>query len=403
MGSVQGADWPCWRGPDNLGVSTEEHLPLHWSRDKNVAWTATLPGKGASSPVVVGDRVYVTTQTADTGLHVLAFDAAHGRLVWEREIGRGKLHTNPLHNMATPTPVATDQFVWAFFGTGDLACLDREGRVTWQINLVRKHGTYKNNHGMGTSPMLLDGKLYLACMQQGPSYLAAVDARSGAEVWLKDRTLGPTDEAQDSYSSPIILRVGGAPELVLAGAEAVTAYAPTTGDLLWRYGGLKVPNPYGRTISGPTAGEGVVIAVASGFQNQGYTLALKPEGHGDLPPERRLWTQRKFSPDCPTPLVYRGAVYLMRDDGIASCLDLQTGAARWQERLFTGNVKVSPVAGDGRVYFTSGQSECKVLKAGPTLEVLATNRLDEPTLATPALSHGRAYLRTEEHLYCVAD
>src|SRR6266481_3097678 len=157
------ADWVCWRGPDGLGVSAEKNLPVQWSKEKN---------------------------------------------------------------MATPTPVSDGERVWALFGTGDLACLDRAGKVLWQRNLVKEYGEYKTNHGYGTSPMLLDGRLFIACMHQGPSYLLALDAQTGKNLWKKERSLEPKDEAQDSYSSPLFLRADGRAQVVLAGAESVNAYDP---------------------------------------------------------------------------------------------------------------------------------------------------------------------------------
>lgn len=394
------ADWPCWRGPDGLGVSHETGLPITWDKTQNITWRIEVPGKGASSPIVVGERVYLTTQTEDQGLHVLAIDRVSGRLVWDREIGRGRLHANGLHNMATPTPVSDGNYIWAMFGTGDLACLERSGNLVWHRNLVKEYGEYKTNHGYGSSPMLDDGKLFVVCMHQGPSYVLAIDGRTGANVWKKDRNQGLEDEAQDSYSSPIFLRGQGHTQMVIEGAESVTAYEPATGAELWSSGGLKVPHHAGRTISGPTAGEDIVIAVASGFQNRGYTVALSPEAKDET--SRKLWTQIKYSPDCPTPVIYDGDLFMIRDDGNASCLDLKTGQPRWQERLFSDNVKVSPVVGNGKIYFLSGQGNCTVVKAAPIFEVLATNRLDQATLSTPAISHGALFVRTEGYLYCAA-
>ncbi len=204
------AEWPCWRGPDGLGVSTEKNLPTEWSKEKNVAWKLELPGKGASSAIVVGDRVYVTTQTKETAMRVLAVDRRFGTVVWEREVAQGKQHANDIHNMATPTAVSDGQHVWARFGTGDLACLDApDGKIVWHRNLGKEFGNYKANHGMGTSPMLLDGRLFIAVMHQGQSFLLALDAKTGKDAWKKDRNLGPTDEAQDSYSSPIFIHARG--------------------------------------------------------------------------------------------------------------------------------------------------------------------------------------------------
>ena len=396
-----GADWPCWRGLDGLGVSSEKGLPVQWSKEKNIAWQIPIPGKGASSPIIVGERVYVTTQTSDLGLHLLAIDRKNGELIWDREIGRGKLHANALHNMATPTPVSDGKLVWVMFGTGDLACLDADGKIVWQRNLVKEYGTYKFNHGYGSSPMLDDGKLFIVCMHQGPSYLLAMEAGTGKNIWKKERNLEPKDEAQDSYSSPIFLRAGGRTQMVLEGAETVSAYEPAKGELLWQLGGLKVTHAFGRTISGLAAGEGVLLAVASGYQNHGYLVAINPEARDEA--SRRLWKQSKFSPDCPSPLIYAGYGFTIRDDGNASCLDLKTGEPLWQGKLFNVNVKVSPVAGDGKVYFTSGQGNSVVVKAAPKFEALSTNEFNAPTLSTPAISHGALFIRVEGRLYCVSN
>jgi len=399
--SSPGADWPCWHGPDGLGVSKEKTLPEQWSKEESIAWKVALPGKGASSPIITGNRVYVTSQTADTGLHVIAIDRDKGEPLWDKEIGRGKLSANNLHNMATPTPVSDGKTVWTMFGTGDLAALDSEGKILWQRNLVTEYGKYKFNHGYGSSPMLLDGRLFVVCMHQGPSYFVAIDAKSGKNLWKKDRNLEPKDEAQDSYSSPIFLRSGRSPQVVLAGAQSINAYDPKTGDELWIASGMKVPHPYGRTIAGPAAGDGMVVNIASGFQNRGYTVGFKAGGKGDITESHKAWTQSRYSADCPTPVIYNGKLYSIRDDGNASCLDLKTGEPYWQERLFSENVKVSPVAADGKVYFTSGQANCYVVKASEKFSAISTNRLNESTLSTPAISDGRIFIRTDANLYCV--
>jgi outer membrane protein assembly factor BamB len=299
--------------------------------------------------------------------------------------------------MATPTAVSDGELVWAMFGTGDLACLGQDGKIIWRRNLMKEYGECKAGHGYGSSPMVLDGKLYVALMHQGPSWFLALDSRTGTNIWKQDRTLEPKDEAQDSYSSPFILRGKAATELVLAWAERLSAYDPATGRELWAHGGLKVAHHNGRTISGPTGGEGMIVAVASGYQNQGYTVGFETSTTESAP----VWTCRKFSPDCPSPIIYSGKVFMIRDDGMASCLNLKTGEPFWQERLFDANVKVSPVAGDGKVYFISGQANCLVLKASDRLEILSTNDLAEATLSSPCISAGHLFLRTDRHLFCI--
>lgn len=399
--SIRASDWSAWRGTDATAVSRDHGFPVHWSKTENVAWTADLPGKGASSPVVSAGRVYVTSQTEDHGLHVLALEAKSGRLIWDRELTKGNAKAHSLHNMATPTAVASGNRIWVLFGTGDVGCLDREGKVIWHRALGAEYGPYRANHGYGSSPLLLGDRLFVAMMHQGPSFLLALDAKTGKTLWKTDRNLGAREEANDSYSSPFPVKEAGGTSVVLSGAEAVTSYDPATGAERWRFTGLKVDHPYGRTIAGATAAEGVVVTVASGFQNRGYTVAIRDGGKGDVTATHRLWSVNKFAPDCPTPVIDQGRVFTIRDDGMASCLDLKTGDVLWQERLFTDNVKVSPVAAEGRIYFTSGQGNCVVVKSASKLEILSRNEWKEETLSTPALSDGRLFLRTGNHLACI--
>ncbi len=393
------ADWVGWRGADGLGVSTDRDLPVHWSRTNALAWTAVPPGSGASSPVVAGGRVWLTSQTPDTALHVMAYSEKDGSVIWDQTVAKRRVRSHQLHNMATPTPATDGRNSWVLFGTGDVACLDAGGKVVWHRDLAAEYGAYNANHGYGSSPLLSGGRLYIAWMHQGPSFLLALDAATGKNVWKQDRTLGAREEGNDSYSSPVVVRDSGRTDIVVSGAEAMTGHDPATGAVLWTLGGLQVSHPYGRTISGPAAGDGRIVAVASGFQNRGFAVAVPSGKTGKLGEDDRSWTLNRYSPDCPTPVVYQGRVYLIRDDGNASCVDAASGKVRWQERLFSADVKVSPVAGDGKVYFTSGRANCVVMRAGDKPEILARNDLDETTLSTPTLSGGRVYVRTEKALY----
>ncbi len=399
--TLNAADWPAWRGIDGRGLSAEKGVPLQWSKDQNIAWRTVLVGKGASSPIVVGNRIYLTSQTSDNGLHVLALDTETGAVVWDTEVGRGKLPAHNLHNMATPTAVSDGKSVWALFGTGDYARIDFNGKIIWSHNFVKGSSPIKTNHGYGISPVLLEGRLYLSLMHQGPSWIMAIDAATGHEVWRRERSSAAIAEAQDSYSTPCLLRHEGTVQLVVAGAEVLNAYDPVTGAEVWKVDGIKVPHPYGRTIAGPTAGEGAIVTVASGFQNRGFTQCIRAGGQGNLTATHSLWSNPKFSADCPTPVIYKGLLFTIRDDGMASCLDLKTGEAKWQERLFTDNVKVSPVIAEGRVYFLSGQAQCVVVNATSEFKILARNELKESTLSSPAIARKSVYLRTDEALYCV--
>ena len=197
----------------------------------------------------------------------------------------------------------------------------------------------------------------------------------------------------------MICREGGKAQVVIAGENHVDAYDPATGKRLWSQGGLDVDHPYGRTISGPTYGGGKIMAVVSGFQNKGKLLAIDVPDSGGNP--ANAWEVNRYSPDCPTPIVYDGLVFMIRDDGIASCIDLETGEPYWQERVVAGNVKVSPIAADGHIYFMNGVGECALVPASKEFSVAHRNKLDGETVSTPAISNGAIYARFGSTLFCI--
>jgi len=400
-GKATAEDWPRWRGPGGLGLSPEKNLPTHWSPTENIAWTLDLPPWGNSSPVIVGDRIYLTTQTDDTSLHVLAIDEKRGALAWQRCMGKGKLKTHPLHNMATPSVVSDGERVWALFGTGDLACLDKDGKELWQRNMQKDHGDYHILWGMGSSPVLHNGMVCVVCMHSGPSYVVALDGETGRQIWKTNRDFPAEKEGRESYTTPFLVGTGGDAQLVVCGSDHINAYNPMSGVELWRSAGLKVPHPCGRSISSPTYADGIFVAVASGFKSKGHIMAVKAGGKGDVTATHRLWIHREKSPDCPTPVCYDGLVYVNNDQGIGTCLDLKTGVVKWQKRVLSGDCKVSPIAADGKIYFCNNQTACTVIKAGPEGDVLAQNQLEGKMLATPAISDGRIYFRTHDRLYAV--
>ena len=406
LSGVAGAsDWPGWRGPGGSGVSRDTGFPERWKDAKeareNIAWKLETPGWGNSSAAIVGERLYFTSQTDDKALHVVAVDRARGAVAWSRQVGSGMLKAHDLHNMATPTPAAEGDRVWALFGTGDLLCLDAAGDVVWKRNLAADHGDYTILWGMGSSPCLAGDRLVVVCMHRSGSYVLALDKHTGKEAWKKARDLPCTGEATDSYSSPILSRARGRSELVVAGADHVNAYDPVTGAELWVSSGLKIQHEYGRSIASPTAGEGVVIAASSNYGGLGRVIAVEAGGEGDVSASRRLWSYEKNSPDCPTPLVYDGLVYLVRDNGVGSCLAVKTGEVKWSKRLCRGDVKASPVAADGRIYVTSVDGTTVVVEAGAEGKVVAESSLDATVIATPALADGVIYLRARERLYAI--
>ncbi len=401
VGNVTGEDWARWRGPGGFGVSPAADIPLRWSPTENIAWKLDIPPLGNSSPVIVGDRIYVTTQTKDTSYHVLAVDRGAGKLLWQQTVGKGKLKTHPLHNMASPSCVADAERAWALFGTGDLVCLDAEGKELWKRNMQKEHGKYVIKWGMGSSLVLHGGMVYVVCMHTGQSYVLALDGKTGRQVWKDKRDFPAEQEGQDAYTTPIIVGEGDGARLVVSGADHVNAYNPADGTEIWRCAGLKVPHHCGRSISSPTFSDGVIVAVASGFRSKGHTMAIKAGGKGDITKTHRMWVHEDHSPDCATPVCWEGLMYMNNDRGEATCLDLKTGEVKWQKKLLSGDCKVSPIAAAGRVYFFNNKTVCKVVKAGPEGEVLAENSLEGTMMATPAVCDGKLYFRTHDRLYAV--
>lgn len=402
LAAVAAADWPGWRGPQAHGISIERDLPVSWGPRSNLAWRVEPPGQGASSPVVVGRRLYLTSQKADDSLSVLAYDPEQGALLWDQKVGAGRVKTHNDINMATPTTAADEQRVWALFGTGLLVCLDRDGRLIWERDLKKVHGEFNTMWGVGTSPIMHDGKLYLAIMHQGPSYVLAINGENGMDLWKTMRDHGAIKEARDSYSSPTLATVDGQTQLIVSGGDHLDSYDPVTGERLWVTGGLDVPHEYGRTISSPTAAGDFILTVASGFQNRGKLLAIRARGKGNDTLNQRLWINSRYSPDCPSPVIYYGFAFTLRDDGMAQCMDLRTGEAYWQERLFAENAKISPVAADGRVYLLNGRGNCVVVKADKEFQVLARNDFNEDkTLAAMAIADGRIFVRSGRALYAI--
>ena len=402
FGAVSAEDWPRWRGPGGLGVSSETSIPKRWSDESGIAWKTPLPGWGNSSPIVVGDRIYLTSQTDDHALQVIAVDTGTGKVLWSRSRGKGTQHAHKLQNMASPTAVSDGKHVWALFATGHLVCFDLAGKHLWQKELQKEFGRYTIQWGMGSSPILTENCVVITCMDRGPSYLVAFEKESGDLAWKQTRDLKSEGEGRDAYSTPIQITSGGRAQIVVSGADHVDAYDPQTGKQIWISSGLQVPHPYGRAIASPTFAGDTVIAVASGFRGEGHILAVKSTGMGDITESARRWRYSgKYAPDCSTPVAYDGRLYMVNDRGIGSCLDLKSGKTLWEERLFRADVKGSIVAADGAIYVSNVDGECKVLAAGDKLKVLSTNKLEGTTLSTPAIADGRIYIRTRHHLYAI--
>ena len=396
-------NWPGLKGATGNGVSSETNLPTKWSETENLAWQIDLPGRGASSPVVTSDRIYVTTQTDDEKLWVISVDRRDGSIVWQKDVGSGTLvgYGPPnlfryRHNGATPTPSADEEHVWAFFGTGHLVCLNKAGDVVWQRDMTEEYGPYDIKFGMASSPRLWGDLLYVACMHKGPSYVVAFNKNTGDEVWFAERNLPAIADGVDAYSSPVIMQTDEGDQLVVVGADHVNAYDLLTGEQIWISAGLKVQSEYGRLNASPAIGDGVIVCATRGES----CITVRAGGHGDVTETHRLWDYTNLA-DCPTPTIHNGIVYAPRDDGTGRAFEAESGKLLWQKRLAGKEYRASPIVADGKVYLLSKEGICTVLEEGPKYNVLAQNELTGDFYATPAISDGDIFLRSNNQLFAI--
>jgi outer membrane protein assembly factor BamB len=446
-------EWNRFRGPNGSGVDSAAGYPIEFSPLKNVVWKATVPF-AQSSPIVYGDRLFLTAVEADK-LLTLCLDAQTGRQLWRRELARGRnAKIFRANDSASPTPAADSQGVLAFFPDFGLVAYTPEGKESWRQPL----GPFKNFYGMAASPLIANNLVVLVCDQQSGSYLLGLDRSTGERRWRTERagmTIG--------WATPIVYQPAtGSAELIVLGTTSVDSYYLATGERRWWMplqsgGGLGTPSANGDTILISTAGsdqpqmptwESVLAqydkdkdgrlsyeefkgdpdfgehfgwidadddkfieksewdaARSLGMGAEYGAVAIRPGGaQGALPASAVVWRVKKRLPYIPAPLLYRDVFYLVRTGGIVTSLNPATGEVLKQGRSngAPGDYYASPVAADGKIYMASEDGKITVLKAGAQWDILSVNDMAEEIHATPALSRGRIYVRTHGAIYCFA-
>jgi outer membrane protein assembly factor BamB len=390
---ARAGNWPAWRGPDGSGVSAEKELPVKWSATQNVRWKVPLEGAGVSVPVVWDERIFLTSSDGrlNDRLHVYCYQRSNGKLLWHTRLFGSAAPEGqfPAGGMAVPTPVTDGRRVFVLFGTGDLACLDVEGKPLWVRSLAQDHGPFRNRWGMAASPLLVDDLLVVQVDHWSQSYLLAVETATGVTRW---RTLR---DASVNWASPVLATVQGRKQVIAAGTHQVKGYDLARGNELWSVTGLQM-----QCIPTPVVHGDRVYAISG---RDHYTLAIRLDGaQGDLTNSHVLWKVKSGGAYVPSPLVVGEQYYFVEDTGLVNCLNVETGDRLWRERL-RGKFQASPVAGAGKVYFASVEGVVIVLKAGPKFEVLARNDLGESIVASPALAQGAIFIRGEKHLFCIEE
>ncbi len=405
------ADWPQWRGPDGNGVAASAHPPSTWSATENIAWKVDVPGRGHSQPVVLGGRIFLTTDIEGEelpdvappkhkmngkdfthpdwdGIHrkqtlkVLCYDASNGKLLWEQTAYEGKVFDYRHHRntYASPTPVTDGKALYVDFESQGFYAYSLDGKLLWKTSVgsITTEGM-----GPGSSPVSFGDTIILVCDQDegDGSFLVALSKKNGEMVWKTPR------KVQSSWATPAM--VSG--QLIVSGNEAIVAYDPSNGHELW-----SVPGLHSHAIHTPVPDGGMVI-VSSGFPRK-RTFGLKLDG------EHVAWTYEKGTAYVVSPIVYQDYLYLVTDNGMLTCLDPKTGAVQYEGKRvpIPATFMASPVAADGKIFLTSEDGDTFVIKAGPVHEVIRTNTVGEPVYASMALAGDVIYLRAEKHLYKIA-
>jgi outer membrane protein assembly factor BamB len=424
-------NWPGWRGPGNLGVSVEKSFPVTWDMSKNVKWKVDVPGLGHSSPIVWGNRIFVTTavsgdvkednwekgfpqtgrdpNASEISWMLLCFDRDTGKLLWQQTAVR-KVPTILRHlknSYASQTPATDGTYVFAYFGDQGIFCYDFNGKLIWKRDL----GTFKmaNNWGMGTSPVLFKDLVIVNCDQgplapaaaDGSSYITALNKKTGATVWKTDRDEG------SSWSTPYLFDRGSRPELIVNATHAIRSYDPATGKLIWQCRGpaTSITTPTPTSLNG-------LIYVSSGFIREEVRpiTAFRPGATGDitLPADQTssqyiAWRQLAAAPYIPSPIAYGDYIFVLLDQGFFACYDAKTGKEIYgRTRIDVGaNFSASPVAVGGNLYLMSEDGDVYVIAPGPKYQLLAKNSVGEAIMASPAISDGKMFVRSLKHLYCI--
>jgi len=396
-------DWSRWRGPNDDGVARGD-APLEFSQTKNLAWKTKIPGRGHSSPVIWGDKIFLTTAIPTLGdtyepalrkehrFVVMCLDRNTGKVLWERTAKTAappEAHQIPYGSYASNTPVTDGKRVYAFLESRGIFVYDLNGVLQWQKDFPPLHK--RGEFGEGTPTMLDGNTLYLKFDQEQNSYLLALDKNTGKELWRVER------DEPSSWSAPLMVTYKGQKQLIVAGTK-VRSYGPATGKLIWQCAGLGL-----NSIPNPVSADGIAY-VMTGFQNPNM-FAVRIDREGDLTgTDAVLWSTNRGTPYNPSPVLQNDILYFVNDTAMLSVFKASTGEAYYKQQRLPNpySLKSSPVAVNGKLYMATEQGDVVVVKMGPKFEVLAINSMgDEMFIATPAVAGGSMYLRGRSTLYCI--
>ena len=386
-------NWPEFRGPEASGHCRATGLPLRWSETENIRWKTPIHGRGWSSPVVWDDQIWLTTAPDDGHeAYAVAVDARSGKIIHDVELFDVP-HPQEIHSLnsyASPTPVVEAGRVYVHFGAHGTACLDtRSGKILW----TRRDLECNHYRGPGSSPILVDNLMIVHFDGFDFDYVVALDKATGKTVWKTDRSNDFTDVDGDhrkAFCTPIVIEATGRRQLISPGSKAAMAYDPASGRELWKIH-FKGFSSTGR----PLWAHGLVF-IQTGFGSP-ELLAVRPDGRGDVTESHIAWRVGKYVPNKPSAILVDDLIYMVNDNGIATCLEAKTGRLVWQKRL-GGKYSASPLAAPGRIYFFSHEGKTTVIQPGRQFKRLAENQLDDGFMASPAVTGNALILRTKTRL-----
>jgi outer membrane protein assembly factor BamB len=410
-GVAVAGNWPQWRGPTLDGIS-KEAAPTEWDASKNVAWTLKLPGMGGSTPVIWDDRIFLTSEDGDA--FVLMCVGTDGKERWKKQVGKmddfkkivgtptGKVRSDE-GNGASASPSTDGKHVYAFVGSGELACFDFGGKEVWKFNTQERYGDFKIQFGIHSTPLLDGDRLYMQLIHSGGAWVIAVDKNTGKDVWKVARKSDGVAECEHSYASVALWRNGKDAVLIAHGNDYATGHSVDDGRELWRVGDLNPKDRYNRTlrfVSTPVATPDLIVIPSA---KNGPVVGLKPTATGMIQAGSpyEYWRRPHETPDVPSPLVHDGLVYLCGEYGTLICMDAKTGKEHYNQPLHKARYRASPVLAGGNIYLTARDGTITVVKAGPKFEKVAENKVADQVASSPVPSGGRLYVRGFGTLFAI--
>jgi len=387
---IQGQEWPRFRGPNGTGIGQAKGLPAEWT-DNDYLWKVELPGPGHSCPVLWGNKLFLTCGDEETGDRlILAFDTTTGKQLWTRRFPSQTHRKHALNSLASSTPAVDDKGIYVAWATPEefiVLGLDHDGNTLWRVDL----GPYKSGHGFGASPIVVGEAVIIPNEQEGDSCLLALDRGDGSVRWRIPR------DSRTTYTTPCVRQTeDGRTEVIFTNFEyGVTAVDAATGEIRWEKA-VFPKEPLETAIGSPILADQLVFATSGWLGRSGHVVAVKVPG-GDQREPFETYRFNRATPLSTTPLAVNGMVFLWADEGIVTCADLNTQEIHWRRRV-GGTYYGSPIYADGKIYCVSADGEVVVLAASPSYQLLGRTLLGEPSNSTPAVAHGRIYLRTVKHL-----